>query len=213
MNYKRTLTVATIMLLTSICIKYLIDNKDQPIKKSLSGFPMQIGDWQGTTTKFSQRVYDILGVDDSLLANYRNQNTGDIQLYIGYYKSQRQGDIIHSPKNCMPGSGWNITESSLIPLNLKNREGKSIKVIKLVLQNGPLREVALYWFHSRGRVINSEYSQKIYLVWDSITKHRTDGSFIRLTSLINNQDEAQTTQFLKEFAELIYPILNEFIPS
>ena len=201
------------MILTSICLPYFTHSNDQPIKKSLSGFPMQIGNWKGAKGAFEQRVYDILGVDDSLLVNYDNEKNENIQLYIGFYKSQRQGDIIHSPKNCMPGSGWNIIESSLLAINLKNQNGKSIKVIKLVLQNGPLRQIALYWFHSRGRVIHSEYAQKIYLVLDSMTKHRTDGSFVRIMSSVNNQDEATTTRRLKEFAEQIFPILNEFIPA
>jgi EpsI family protein len=174
---------------------------------------MQIGDWRGTTSRFDQKIYDVLGVDDSLLANYYNNKDVHIQLYIGYYKSQREGEIIHSPKHCMPGSGWNIVENSLLPLELKNQKKGSIKVIKLVLQNGAQRTVALYWFHSRGRIINSEYTQKIYLVWDAITKHRTDGSLIRLLSPVTNQDESQTIQRLKQFAEEIFPILNQFIPT
>ena len=201
------------MLLTSICLPYLTSSDDQPLKKGFSSFPMQIGDWRGTKNRFDQQVYTILGVDDSLLANYYNSKEKDIQLYIGYYKSQREGDIIHSPKNCMPGSGWNITDISLLALNLKRQDGSPIKVVKLVLQNGIQRQIALYWFHSRGRVINSEYAQKIYLVWDAITKHRTDGSFVRLMSSVTNQDEPKTTQRLKQFAEQILPILNNFIPS
>ncbi len=158
-------------------------------------------------------VYKVLGVDDSLLANYRNQKGENIQLFIGYYESQREGEIIHSPKNCMPGSGWNIVETSLLPLDLKNQNGEPIKVIELILQNGIQSQIALYWFHSRGRVITSEYTQKIYLVWDSITKHRTDGSFIRLLSTVADKDEPQRTQSLKNFTEQIFPILSEFIPK
>jgi len=213
MPLKQTLTAAAVMLLTSACLAYLTNSDDQPIKKNLSDFPMQIGDWQGTKSRFDDKVYESLGVDDSILATYRNQHGENIQLYVGYYANQRKGELIHSPKNCMPGSGWNIIETSLIPLGLTDQNEEPIKVIKLELQNGIQRQVVLYWFHSRGRVIASEYSQKIYLVWDSITKHRTDGSFIRLLSPVSDNGEHKATESLKRFTELIFPILNEFIPT
>ena len=213
MNPKQTLIAAAIMLITSTCIIFLNKSNDLPIKKSLSHFPVKIGDWQGTTSRFSEKVYEILGVDDSVLINYYNDDHDEIQLYIGYYQSQRQGDIIHSPKHCMPGSGWDIIETSLIPLSLKNQNGETIRVIKLILKKDFQLQAALYWFNSRGRVINSEYTQKMYLVWDSIIKHRTDGSLVRLLSPITDQNEKKTIKRLKQFAEQIIPILNEFIPS
>jgi EpsI family protein len=214
MTFKQTLIAAAIMLLTSTSLPYLTPPDDQPLKKRLSDFPMQVGQWNGTKTRFDEKVYEILGVDDSVLVNYSNPKGDSIQLYIGYYQSQRAGQIIHSPKNCMPGTGWNIVESSLTSINLK-KNGQQIpsKVIKLVLKNGLQRQVALYWFHSRGRVISSEYFQKIFLVWDSITKHRTDGSFVRLLSEVTDQGEAQTSDDLKHFAEQILSMIDEFIPS
>lgn len=201
------------MLMTGTILAYLKNTDDHPLKKSLSDFPMQISEWQGTKSRFDDKVYEVLGVDDSILVNYYNKKRENIQLYIGYYQSQREGEIIHSPKNCMPGSGWNIVETSLVTLDQKTQNGKPIKVIKLLLQNGIDSQVAFYWFHSRGRIISSEYSQKIYLVWDSIIRHRTDGSFVRLLSSMTGQNESQTTERLKQFTEQIMLILNDFIPS
>jgi EpsI family protein len=214
MTFKQTLIATAILLLTSTSLPYLTSSDDQPLKRRLSDFPMQVGQWNGTKTRFDERVYETLGVDDSVLVNYSDPEGESIQLYIGYYQSQRAGQIIHSPKNCMPGSGWSIVESSLISINLK-KNGQQVprKVIKLVLKKGTQRQVALYWFHSRGRIISSEYSQKIFLVWDSITKHRTDGSFVRLLSRITDHGEAQTSDNLKHFAEQILSVLDEFIPS
>lgn len=213
MPLKQTLIAAVVMLLTSTGLVYLNKSEDQPLKNDFTDFPMQIGGWQGRTMRFDEEVYEMLGVDCSLLANYRDSKGQKIELYIGYYQNQREGDIIHSPKNCMPGSGWRIVENSLLQLELRNESDGPIKVNKLELQNGIQRQIALYWYHSRGRVIASEYSQKKYLVLDAITKHRTDGSFIRLLSPISDIGEPQTTKNLKNFTEQIFPILNEFIPS
>jgi EpsI family protein len=213
MPIKQTLIAISIMLISSISLIYFKNSEDKLINKSLSDFPATISQWQGTKSRFDENVYDILGVDDSILYNYYNEKRETIQLYIGYYQSQREGEIIHSPKNCMPGSGWDIIDNTLLALNLENHDGEPIKIIKLKLHNGINSQIAFYWFHSRGRIINSEYAQKIYLVWDSITRNRTDGSFVRLLSPITDGNEAQTIERLKEFSEQIIPLLNDFIPT
>jgi len=51
------------------------------------------------------------------------------------------------------------------------------------------------------------------LVIDSITRHRTDGSFVRLIAPVTNDNEAMALELLTDFAELIIPALNEHIPS
>ena len=89
---------------------------------------------------------------------------------------------------------------------------ENIKAIKLLLQKGAEKQIVLYWFQSRGRIISSEYMQKIWLVIDSVTKHRTDGSFVRLISPVA-VDESTTLKALKEFANMVYPVLSEHIPS
>ena len=162
---------------------------------------------------FDQKIYDLVGVDDSFLANYSNPDIGHIQLYVGFYKSQKEGDLIHSPKHCVPGSGWNIIRTSLEELRIPNHNPGTIKVIKLIIAKGSKRQIVLYWFQSRGRFIASEYMQKIYLVIDSITRHRTDGAFVRLIAPIFNGDEKKTLTNLKSFASLLIPVLQEYLPS
>ena len=184
-----------------------------PLKKSLAEFPMKIGKWEGKQSRFDETIYKLLGVDESLLADYYDSKGQNVQLYIGYYKSQRQGDIIHSPRNCMPGAGWNITETSKIVLDLKNPSKPPIHILQLVLQNGAYRQIAFYWYHARGRIVTSEYLQKFYLFWDSITKHRTDESFVRLITPITNSNQDQAIQLLKQFTEEIFPIIEDHISS
>jgi EpsI family protein len=183
------------------------------LNKPFTTFPRLIGEWTGKEERFDQAVYDMLGVDDSYLANYYNHQGRDVQLYIGYYESQKEGQQIHSPKNCMPGSGWNITETSLEDITLKGDASKKIKVIKLLLEKDNQKQVVLYWYQSNGRFISSEYAQKIYMVVDSITKHRTDGSFVRLISPVQNNDEEAAIKHLKDFAVELIPVLKEYIPS
>jgi EpsI family protein len=154
-----------------------------------------------------------LGVDDSFLGSYKTSDGRQVELYIGFYQNQREGDLIHSPKNCMPGGGWNIVHTSLEEIKTPGTNPENYKVIKLMLQKGAQKQVVLYWFQSRGRIINSEYMQKIYLVVDSMMRHRTDGSFVRLIAPVLNGDETKALNTLKDFAVQLMPILYEYIPS
>lgn len=213
MSFKRTLMASTLMILTMFCLRYLSHAENIKANKSFASFPKQIGSWRGTEARFDDRIYEKLGVDDSFLCYYRNPDGREIGLYIGFYQSQRQGELIHSPKNCMPGAGWNIVGTSVEEISIPNINPPKIEVIKLVLQKALQRQVVLYWFQSRGRFISSEYMQKIYLVVDSITRHRTDGSFVRLTSMVIDGDEEKTERSLKDFARLLIPVLQEYVPS
>ena len=213
MTYKKIIIIALIMVVTTIVLRF--SNHSEIIKpnKPFETFPMNVGEWNGSTSKFDQKVYDILGVEDSILASYQDNEGDSIQLYVGFYQSQKEGDLIHSPKNCMPGSGWNILKTSIETVDVGRDDNvKNIDVIKLILGKGHEQQVVLYWFQSRGRIIASEYMQKVWLVIDSITKRRTDGSFVRLISpVVENED--RTLKLLKGFTKDIYPILNEYIPS
>ena len=212
MKLRKTLTASGLIIATALFMQYAAHSENVPPSKPLSEFPTRIDSWAGRTERFDDRVYEVLGLDDTFMATYRNPEGGMVQLYVGFYESQREGQLIHSPKNCMPGGGWNIVETSIVPIVMPDREA-DIKVIRLMLQKGGERHLVLYWFQSRGRFVASEYLEKIYLVIDSITRNRTDGSFVRLISPISEQGEESTMETLKDFARLVIPVLEEYLPS
>ena len=213
MSLERTLIASALMILTMVCLSCLSHSENMRPNESLSTFPKQIGQWIGKEERFDERIYDLLGVDDSFLCNYGSDDGRQVQLYIGFYQSQQEGELIHSPKHCMAGGGWNIIRTSTEELIVPDTNPGQVKVIKLILEKGDQRQIVLYWFQSRGRFIASEYMQKIYLVMDSITKNRTDGSFVRLIAPVVDGDEDKTSEYIKHFAKLLLPILQEYIPS
>ncbi len=213
MLLKHTLIAAAIMICTALATPSITHVENTYPNKPFSTFPMDIGEWSGTRDSFDEKIVEAVGVDDYVLGNYAAPGGKNVQLYVGFYQSQRKGDLIHSPKNCMPGGGWNIIDTSSETLTIPGAEGKRIETIKLILKKGPHHMVVLYWFHSRGRIISSEYMQKIYLVLDSITRHRTDGSFVRLISVADGADLTAATDSLKEFAVAVLPVLNEYLPD
>ena len=186
------------------------DGKPVPILKSLEDFPKRIGSWSGETQRFSQAVYDKLGVDDSVLINYKNDNEDTISMYVGYYESQKQGEIIHSPKNCMLGSGWQPIYISEIDISLDSRK---IPVMKMILEKKSQKMVVLYWYQSGNRAIANEYIQRLYFIFDSIRYNRTNAAFVRFTSPVLNGDYENAVQLLTNFIKKTIPILDDFLPK
>ena len=210
---KRALIATSLLICTTIYVTVMSHGEPVLPRKSFAGFPKTIGQWVGTEDFFSKATYDVLRVDDSVLVNYRNHKGKRINLYVGFYQNQREGQIIHSPKNCLPGGGWKIIRTSSEALTLPGSPSKKINVIKFLLEKGVEQQVVLYWYQSRGRFIDSEYWQKIFLVYDAISKNRTDGSFVRLMTPVGERGEEIATSDLKAFAADLIPILEEYIPG
>jgi EpsI family protein len=182
-------------------------------RKSLAEFPKTLGDWTTMSEqKIDERSMRILQVDDYLIRNYRNSNGEIIILYIGYFKSQREGKGIHSPRQCLPGAGWIPIDTSVYQMEVPNHNIETVPVNKFIMGKGLDRQIFLFWYYGRGRVYASEYWNKSYLIWDSLTKKRTDGALIRINNPVTHDiDEALKTQ--SEFIKLFFPLLREFIPE
>lgn len=185
-----------------------------PLRTDFHRFPYRIGDWKGSDSKLDETIVKALGVDNYLNRLYiPTKGNYPIELYIGYYKSQRQGETIHSPKNCLPGSGWSILESNVHTIRVTDgTEDKAITVNRYLVQKGARKHVVLYWYHSKGRVTASEYWGKIYLVLDAISKNRTDGALVRVAvPVIGSEEDAirNGTTFIRT----MFPELPKFIPS
>ena len=183
--------------------------KESPVEReSLSALPHTIGDWRGReATPFTGDVVAQLGVDDYIHRTYHSAAGVPVGLYAGYYGSQRQGDTIHSPQNCLPGAGWRPIASSIITLSV---DGREMPVNKYVIQKGLDRQVVLYWYQGRGRVVANEFKNKALLMWDAATLRRTNGGLVRV---ITPQAEAEdATGRAIAFATTIIPYLEKLMP-
>ena len=136
MPFKRTITASVLMILTMVCLRYMSHVEDIKPNQPFSIFPKQIGEWTGKEEHFDEEIYGILGVDDSFLCNYKTSDGRQVHLYIGFYQSQQEGDLIHSPKHCMPGSGWGITGTSIEELIIPIHNPEKIKLFRLLLEKG-----------------------------------------------------------------------------
>jgi EpsI family protein len=205
----RIAVVLALFALTFAGLQFSQTVRETPIKQPLSGFPVEIGDWKfARKSFFSAPVIDMLGVADYISYDYSEEGGGLLNLYISYFTAVGVTGGYHSPQNCLPGGGWNIASVEDMPL----ARGGEIK--KVVVQKGGEQQVVLYWFQNRGRIIASEYWEKIYLVLDAVFKQRRDGSFIRIIGQVpKGGDKNQFTQEMLEFANKTVELAAQFIPG
>ena len=211
----RIAIVIALFALTFAGLQFSQTVRETPIQQPLSGFPVEIGDWKfARKSFFSAPVIDMLGVADYISYDYTEGNGGFLNLYISYFTAVGVTGGYHSPQNCLPGGGWNIATVEDIPLTKAPEPFRGGEIKKVVVQKGGEQQVVLYWFQNRGRIIASEYWEKIYLVTDAVFKQRRDGSFIRIIGQVpKGGDKEKFTQEMIDFAERVIGIASDFIPG
>ena len=180
-------------------------------RKHLNDFPETIDQWQktGTDRTLDEETLKVLRASDYLLRDFRKPEGTIANLYVGYYASQRTGATYHSPLNCLPGSGWTLSEPGKATIALP--DGSSFVANKYVIQNGEFRNLMIYWYQGRGRNVASEYWGKVYTVLDSVSMRRSDGAMVRVTVPITGS-EAVAERSAIEFASAATTVLPQFVP-
>jgi EpsI family protein len=185
-------------------------------RSTFATFPMQIGSWRAVVDPpLEESILKVLGVDDYMSRAYYQPNGAGVGLYMGFYGSQRQGDTIHSPMNCLPGAGWEPVSEGQLQIANVDGAGRNITVNRYVIQKGLDRTLVLYWYHGRGRVVASEYWSKAFLIRDAIVTNRTDGSLVRvIVPLATGDDSAlgPAEALAQEFVRSIFPSLGSYLP-
>jgi exosortase D (VPLPA-CTERM-specific) len=212
----KPLMLAILLIVTLSGIAAAIPHRTEiiPARESFASFPLHVGDWVGRNDRLEQIYIDTLKFSDYLLADFRSPEGGQVNLYIAYYGSQKSGESAHSPRSCLPGGGWNISNLTQVNLPGAAPDRQPLQVNRVVIKNGDRQQLVYYWFQQRGRAITNEYLVKWYLFWDSLTKNRTDGALIRLTIPVDkNRDIADADRAMQAFAASLSGTLGRYIPD
>jgi EpsI family protein len=189
-----------------------------PVSRStFSSFPMTLQSWRATVDPpLTADILKVLGVDDYLSRIYFRGDGAAVGLYMGFYGSQRQGDTIHSPMNCLPGAGWEPVQQGRLQIQNADGRGHDVEVNRYVVQKGLDRQLVLYWYQSHGRVVASEYTSRFLLISDAIRMNRTDGSLVRVIAPIAGgaEDSGVAAEALaEEFVRVLFPTLPAYLPN
>lgn len=195
---------------------FLTERKEvSPPRAIFVDFPMQFDGWMGTALALEKQYVDALQFDDYVLADFRAHKGQSVTFYVAYYRSQRKGQSAHSPQSCLPGDGWEI--ASMNGVNIPAGVGKirsSVHVNRAVIQKGSHKQVVWYWFKQRDRILSNEYLVKFFLFWDAVTRGRTDGALVRVSSIVGPEEtEEIVDQRLLQLVSAVEPELNRYVPD
>jgi EpsI family protein len=180
-------------------------------RQPLKNFPAHFGSWQqiGGDVRFDAETEKVLNADDYVSRNFES-NGRTASLYVGYYTTQRNGSTYHSPLNCLPGSGWVMSDGGRVRVTPSN--GQSFQANRFLIQNGEQRALMIYWYQGRGKAVASEYWAKIETVLDSVRLRRSDGALVRVMAPLGNSP-AEAEKSALEFAAQAANELPPFVPN
>lgn len=209
--------VIVLLMTFSAMVLHVRGDVDQvPYSLPLSQLPRIIDDRTSTEVPLDQETLDVLGKGDFLYRVYSTRPgatpTRPISLFIGYFPTQRTGQSIHSPQNCLPGAGWTFLSSGVTEFTDEN--GKQYRVGDYVITDGKQSQEVLYWYQMHGRSIANDYAAKLQTIGDSIKYGRTDAALIRIITAV---DPAEVREHAREraveFAKQLVPLLPAYVPN
>lgn len=203
------------LLLATLALSLQLTSREEttPSRQNFLEFPMRLSEWHGEPMAMERQYVDVLRFDDYLLANYQGPG-GPVNVYAAYYRTQRSGQATHSPKTCIPGGGWEITSFDEVLVPSDSGAASGFRANRVVIQKGEQKQVVLYWFKQRNRLVTSEYLVKLFLLWDSLTVRRTDGALVRLVAAVQpGETEGAADQRVKQLAAVVHPLLPAYVPD
>ena len=220
LNSRAARIVTALLVLQAALLYSAIRPEVVPPSRPLESMPTTLGSWhQVQTGVIEQEVLDVLKADDILNGEYCPSNSTDCAitgvgragLFVASFRTQRNGKAPHSPKNCLPGSGWVPLSSGEITVDIGR--AAPITVNRYLIAYGSQKQLVLYWYQSRDRAVANEYKAKFWVMADAIRLNRTDTALVRVTVPVVNRDEAQAQATATDFVKSFYSTLLNYLPS
>ena len=212
----RPLQAAAVLVAAFSVFTLLVPMRSEvvPQRQSFASYPLQLpGGWVGRTGRLDDDIIATLELDDYLLVDYFDSAGHTINYYIAYYATQTGAEkASHSPRTCIPGGGWTITDFKQIAIPLKN--GTLQPANRAIIERGGQRSLVYYWFKQRGRLLTNEWLVKWYIFHDSIARGRTDGALVRLVTPVPRGTSVEAADhILANFIRTTDPTISAYVPD
>lgn len=212
----RSVRILSLVLLAQASLFYGFSRRENvPDHRPLSQFSLgPSSNWTlMQDVQLDQETLDVLKADDILSRVYQNSKNGAVAtLFVAYFDTQRTGKAPHSPKNCLPGSGWAPSQSGAVNVDIPGM-ATPIHVNRYIVARGQNQSIVLYWYQSRNRVIASEYAAKVYTVTDSIRYNRSDTALVRVVVNADDGDTQKALDTAESFVQSFFQPLKSYLPA
>jgi len=212
-KYVRIVTAA-LVLQGIVFYSVALRAENTPPVSPLSVFPSSLGGWQmANDIGVDQETLDVLKADDTMNRVYLNPaRSAAVYLFVAFFKTQRYGQAPHSPKNCLPGNGYEPIESGPILVAVPDR-AEPVRINRYLTARGDEKSVTLYWYQSHDRIIANEFTAKFWLIADSIRYHRSDTSLVKIVVPVRGGDAEAATKTAVDFVKAVFSPLARQLPT
>ena len=212
---KRALLAAGLLLaVQAVAIHWLsLPERELPLPP-LQQLPSVFGSWNlANEQTLEPSVMEALKPDNYVLRDYTDAAHSDaVNLFVAYFKSLQNAYGPHSPRVCLPGSGWLVHSLRIRPLVVPGRPD-GIPVNEYVLEKNNERILVMYWYQNDRNVWAEEFRAKLTMLPDLIRYRRSDVSLVRLVTPLQTEEGKQELTRCQEFARLIFPSLVQDLRS
>jgi EpsI family protein len=199
------LATAVLLAVTWLASSVSANRSPEQLAQPLETIPSQVGDWTGSEDRGLRAETETVLKATAYLSRIYSRNETQLDFFTAFYALQEAGETMHSPRNCLPGSGWEVWRHSTVDFEV---DGKTVTLNEYGVQNGARRMIVLYWDQTPERIIASEYYAKLCLVWDAVVRSRTSGSIVRDVA----PDRPGSLEAATEFAAKMIPEVQKCLP-
>jgi len=208
-NALRYLAVTALMAAAAVYLNFHQD-RPTPLSRPLADFPIQVGEWRMVkNVQFDDKSLEVLRPTDYMSRRYQRADGATVDLYVGYHDGASEAGPLHSPRNCLPGSGWYEVSSKPVRIALDSAQQDAVEAI---YRHGGRTELFLYWFEVGGKSVVNEYALKVKEVLHSVQNRRRDTCFIRISTPVT-AEQPQAASMTENFLKAVKPALTEYLPS
>lgn len=211
-NSRKVASVAVAILVCGMLVNGFQYRGEQKVeRRQLKELPTWLGGWEkrNDDIRFDEATEEVLKATDYVMRDYYGPGKR-LNVYVGYYDSQRLGATYHSPLSCLPGSGWELTEPELI--DIRTPKGRVLTVNRYVVRRGSHAEYLFYWYQGRGRTFSNEFADRLFISIDSLVKRRTDGGLVRVLTPVG-KDPDYSLSAAKDLTGHLADVIGEFVPD
>ncbi|MEL6789138.1 MAG: VPLPA-CTERM-specific exosortase XrtD [Pseudomonadota bacterium] len=188
-----------------------------PERQVFAVFPSEFRGWRADIQPIDSEVAEVLGADDSLVVNMTSPQGDLYNVYMAYLTARRDGRSWHSPRQCIPGGGWQVIDFSVVDTddpNIEQDDRLPFAYNRMVIEFNGDKRIIYYWYDQRGQQFANEYIMKLSVIWDTLTRQRADGALVRLMAPVKKgNDVAATDKQLRDMARKMRAVLPKYIPE
>lgn len=194
-----------------ISILAMVDEFEIPDRRDFELIPYEFGELDHEVRPIDAATAAVLGADDSIVVNFYDDRGEVVNLYMAYLEERRNGRSWHSPRQCIPGGGWRITEHTIS--GAATSQSGAFEINRLIIENQGNRQLVYYWYDQRGRKIANEFVMQYWTVFDTVTRKRPDGALVRLITPIDAGESVEEAELrLTLMTSKLDAVLADYVP-